>query len=124
MFVDAINAIVTTGIQEIIQQIMNGSCELAKVRIHQIAKVSENVLSSIGMELNLLSPLITDSSMRNAITVSSNEKVLNWYDLNEKNEPVDIILSLPEEKLSHWEPLLRLMLNQRINTLEARPART
>lgn len=124
MFVDAINAIVTTGIQEIIQQIMNGSCELAKVRIHQIAKVSENVLSSIGMELNLLSPLITDSSMRNAITVSSNEKVLNWYDLNEKNEPVDIILSLPEEKLSHWEPLLRLMLNQLINTLEARPART
>lgn len=44
--------------------------------------------------------------------------------LMKKNEPVDIILSLPEEKLSHWEPLLRLMLNQLINTLEARPART
>lgn len=103
MFVDAINAIVTTGIQEIIQQIMNGSCELAKVRIHQIAKVSENVLSSIGMELNLLSPLITDSSMRNAITVSSNEKELkrcdnqSLEDLRHRNN-ANVLFTFPSEK--------------------------
>ena len=42
--------------------------------------------------------LVADPAMRDALTVSDNGKILDWDDLNVENEPIDIILSLPEEK--------------------------
>ena len=121
-FVDAITAILTTEIPKIMQEIADGSCELAKAYINKLGETNEKVVANIGMDLNALAPLVADPAMRDALTVSDNGKILDWDDLNVENEPIDIILSLPEEKLSQWEPLIRLMVNQLIKSLEMRPA--
>lgn len=38
--------------------------------------------------------------------------------------PIDVFISVPESKLDYYKPILRLMANQLIRTLEQRPQRT
>lgn len=123
-FVDALCSIIHTGVTELLQEIEEGSCELAKTYAKKLSEVGEKVIGNIGMELSKLAPLIGDSAMRDSLLVSDGDNVLDWYEIGASAEPVDVILSLPEEKLSRWEPMIRLMINQLITALYTRPART
>lgn len=106
---------------------MQSSNETAKFFVNKLSEVQEKVMGNIGMELDNLATLVTDSRIRDVFTVNGDEKpekLLDWADLNKNAEPFDVILCIPEYKLERWEPMIRLMVNQLIRSLERRPLRT
>jgi len=76
------------------------------------------------MELSNLASLVTDPAVIDAFSPKEGCDLLNWSDLNTATEPFDVILTVPEANLERWRPMLLLMINQLIKSLEKRPQRT
>lgn len=116
-----------TPVTEMIKNIMQDDAEeatLAKIFINKLTDVDPKIVSNIGMELNRLAFFVADQNLMDLLTPTENDDLLDWYEISTSSEPVDVIISVPESKLDYYKPILRLMANQLIKTLEQRPQRT
>lgn len=123
-FIEAMEEIQSSSIQDILDKIMKSEDPVATIFLSKLAEVNGNVLVNIGLELSNLASLITDESILEMLMIKKGRSILDWTELNTSKKPVDIILTIPEEKLERWRPMLLLMLNQMIRTLEKRQQRT
>lgn len=123
-FLETMAAIQLSPITDIIEDIMDDDNFEAKIYISKLVEVREHVIGNTGMELSNLAVLATDPAIISAFYVDKGCNILDWRELNTTTEPCDIILEIPEENLERWEPMILLMLNQLIKSLEQRPPRT
>lgn len=123
-FIDTISWVVNTEILEVLSTILESDDTEAKLFVKELGSVPKKVIRNIGMELSSLVPLIANSAMRNAFSPDDTHQTLSWGKLNSLTEPLDTLLLIPEADLAQWEPMLRIMIEQLIRTLERRPART
>lgn len=123
-FVETIVEIQISPILDIIDEIMEDDNLIAKTYISKLSNVQDKVLCNIGMELSNLAALVTDSAVLTALSPEERFDVLDWSQLNTSSEPFDVILKIPEANLERWRPMLLLMVNQLIKSLEQRPQRT
>jgi type IV secretion system protein VirD4 len=122
-FIDSMIMIQTMNVYELIKEIMEQGSASAKMFVNKIKGQKPEVLAGIGMDLARLVTFATDTRIGAALTSKGRTKddMIDWNDLNFSNEPYDIILEIPENKLDQWEPMTTLMINQLVKTLEQRP---
>lgn len=116
-----------TPVTEMIKKIMQDDAEeaaLAKIFINKLTDVDPKIISNIGMELNQLAFFAADQDLMALMVPTEDNDLLDWYAISTSSEPIDVIISVPESKLDYYKPILRLMVNQLIKTLEQRPQRT
>ena len=120
-FLDTMVQIQTRSIGEIIDDVCSSENDTAKIYMNKLDEVHGNVISNIGMELSNLAIFVTDSAIRSVLPVANGEnKLLDWQEFNTSQEPVDVILTIPEVTIERSAPMIRLMVNQLIKTLEQR----
>lgn len=120
-FLDTMIQIQTRPIGEIIDDVSSGGNEAAKIYMNKLGETQEKVISNIGMELSNLAIFVTDFAIKNILPVISGEdKLLDWQKFNTMQEPIDVILTIPEVSIERSAPMIRLMINQLIKTLEQR----
>lgn len=123
-FAETMLAIQTSSVLDIIDEIMEDDNITAKVYMNKLREVQEKVLSNVGMELSNLASLVTDPAVIDALSPREGCDLLDWAELNTPTEPFDVILEIPEANLERWRPMLLLMINQLVKSLERRPQRT
>ena len=123
-FVETMVAVQLSSITSMIDEIMGDDDDAAKAYISKLHDVQDKVIGNIGMELSDLAALVTDPAIINILCTDGEPGQIDWDSLNTTREPFDIILEFPEANLERWEPLMRLMINQLIKSLEQRPQRT
>ena len=120
-FLDTMVQIQTRPIGEIIDDVCSGGSDNAQIYMNKLDEVQGNVISNIGMELSNLAIFVTDSAIKNVLPVTAEESnFLDWQKFNTSQEPVDVILTIPEVTIERSAPMIRLMVNQLIKTLEQR----
>ena len=120
-FVDTMAQIQTRPIGEIIEDVCSSDNNTAAVYMNKLSEVQGNVISNIGMELSNLAIFVTDSAIRDVLPTTAEENnLLDWKELNVSQEPMDVILTIPEVTIERSSPMIRLMINQLIKTLEQR----
>jgi type IV secretion system protein VirD4 len=123
-FVDTMLEIQISSITDIIEEIKNDDNIAAKIYMSKLNDVQDKVVGNTGMELSNLAALVTDPAILNIFCVDEKCGQIDWADLNTATEPFDIILVFSEANMERWGPLMKLMLNQLIKSLEQRPPRT
>lgn len=126
-FPEIMMLILNTPVTEMIKNIMQDDVEeatLAKIFINKLTDVDPKIVSNIGMELNRLAFFVADQNLMDLLTPTENDDLLDWEAISKSVEPIDVFISVPESKLDYYKPILRLMANQLIRTLEQRPQRT
>ena len=89
--------------------------------MNKLSEVQGNIINNIGMELSNLAIFVTDSAIRDVLPTATEENsLLDWQELNVSQEPIDVILTIPEVTIERTSPMIRLMVNQLIKTLEQR----
>lgn len=82
------------------------------------------VIAGIGMEItNGLALLSASPATYNAFAANESRVMLEWERFNNAEEPFDVILVFPEDKLVAERALLCVMVNQLIETLMRRSLR-
>lgn len=123
-FIETMLEIQISTIMDVIDEIMEDDNIEARVYISKLRETQEKVLCNIGMELSNLAALVTDLAVTDALTADEGADLLDWLELNTATEPFDVILEIPEANLERWKPMVLLMVNQLIKSLEQRPERT
>lgn len=120
-FLDTMAQIQIQSIREVIEEICSSTNETAKIYVNKLSEVQENVVGNIGMELSNLAIFVTDSAIRDVLPTTVEENnLLDWQELSISREPTDVILTIPEVTIERSAPMIRLMVNQLIKTLEQR----
>lgn len=121
-FLDTMVEIQTRPIGEIIGAVCSIENNIAAVYMNKLSEVQGNVIGNIGMELSNLAIFVTDPAIRDVLpTTAEEDYLLDWQDLNTLREPKDVILTIPEVIIERAAPMIRLIVNQLIKTLEQRP---
>lgn len=122
-FYDAIDCVTSLPLEKLFEKINQSGNTAAQKYIRSFQGKDYLADSEMLMDINetldtYLMDFINDLHIKNALTPSDNS--INWEkDLNEYN----IFLSVPEDRIEQWGPLLSVMLTQLIRTLERRPER-
>lgn len=120
-FVDTMVQIQTRPIGDVIEDVCSSNNDIARIYMNKLSEVQGNVISNIGMELSNLAIFVTDSAIRDVLpTTAEKNNLLDWQELNISQEPMDVILTIPEVTIERSAPMIRLMVNQLIKTLEER----
>ena len=123
-FVDTMVELQNTPVVDMIREVVENGSSVAKSYMTLLQGVQEKVLSNIGMEISNLVSLVADLAIMESLSPAEEVPLLDWEILNTSVEPVDVILEIPETCLDRWKPVVVLMLNQLVKTLEQRPSRT
>lgn len=120
IFTDAVLSTMSTPLDKLIDNICEYGSDTSRIFINNF--IGDTTLSDskflvgIMQEItNRLSIFATDLRVINALTPSENQ--LRWTDL----ESHSIFLSVPEDRLEQYGPVLTMMMTQLIRTLERRP---
>lgn len=116
-FSETMTAVQYYSAKHLIDEIDSGTNTAAKLFIGKLKDLKKSTLANIDMDLTDLAILTADS----AFCIEKNSNILDWNILNTSKGPVTIVLSLPEENLDVWEPMVKLMFNQLMKTLQRRP---
>jgi type IV secretion system protein VirD4 len=91
-------------------------CEAARLYMSQFATLEGKTLAGVFAELsNHIMLFATDEHIKSAL---SKETTISPEDLE---RGIDIFLSIPEDKLDQWKPLVTLITNQFLKHFERRP---
>ena len=123
-FIETMSKIQLTFITEMIDVIKDSDNMIAKVYMNKLKEVQKKVITNIGMELSNIAGFVTDPAIYNVFRPDAERDLIDWADLNSTTEPLDIILEFPEVNLERWEPMILLVINQLIKSLEQRSERT
>ena len=119
-FVDTISEILSKPVDLHIKYILNETrSPAARFYMSQFATLEGKTLAGIFAELsNHIMIFATDRHVKAAL---SKENIITPQDLE---HGIDVFLSIPEDKLDQWKPLLTLITNQFLKHFERRPERT
>lgn len=123
-FHDAIIAINELSITDTIGKVMDEGSTFARAYMSQLSGVQEKVILNIGMEISSLAVFATDPMVLDALSVDRIHELLDWQEIFTAQEPTDVILVIPESRIEQWRPMVLLMINQLIKSLEQRKERT
>lgn len=115
-FSETMTAVQYYSAKRLIDEIDNGTNTSAKLFIGKLKDLKKSTLANIDMDLTDLAIFTADSTLY----VKRDSKILDWNILNTSTNPVTIILSLPEENLDVWAPMVKLIFNQMTKTLQRR----
>jgi type IV secretory pathway TraG/TraD family ATPase VirD4 len=115
-FSETMTAVQYYSAKQLIDEINSGTNMAAKLFIGKLKDLKKSTLANIDMDLTDLAILAADSAFCGA----RDTDILDWSILNISEKPVMIVLSLPEENLDVWEPMVKLMFNQMTRTLQRR----
>lgn len=100
--------------ENVIDEIRNSNCDIAKVYILQYANLKDTTLAGIYSELvSHLVLFVTDLEISNAL---QRENIITPEDLETGN----IFIEIPEEKLEQWRPMLTICVNLFLKAFERR----
>jgi type IV secretory pathway TraG/TraD family ATPase VirD4 len=119
-FVETITFVANSSVEEIVEEVNRGSNATATMFISKFNGLKTETISGVGMDFAGLSIYAADSRLEKALGCKEEGNEIKWSDLNNLTEPLNIVLQFPEEKLSVWEPMIKLMIEQLIKTLEQR----
>jgi type IV secretion system protein VirD4 len=122
-FIETITYVSFATVRDIIAQVMDSENIAAKIFMNKFVDVPEKTIDGIGMELSGLAVWVTDPAIVRSFSAKGDDYI-DWAELNTTKEPFDIMLVLPEANLERWAPMITLMLNQLIKSLERRTHRT
>ena len=115
-FIESMVKIVSTPIQSLLRDIMDGDNILAKMFVAQLVEQKTETLSGIATELtNKIMLFATDPAIAGAL---ARPQKITPYDLE---NGFDVFISIPEHKLEQWKSLLTLINNQFLKHFEKRP---
>jgi type IV secretion system protein VirD4 len=107
--------------KDLIEEIEESGSATAQLFIGKLKNLSKKTLACIDMELADLTIFAADSHIASALRAKEFPGVIDWNILNTSTTPLNIVLQIPEENLEVWAPLIKLLMNQLIRTLERRP---
>lgn len=114
-FIQSIERIQTTPVQEMIQEITESDCLEAKLFCNQFVGMDIKTLSGIFTEVsNSIMIFATDKQLKNAL--SKSEFVVP----EDLENGTDIYICIDEHKLEQWKSLLTLIVNQFLKHFERR----
>jgi len=114
-FIQSMEKIVSTPIQTLIGQIMDGDSTLAKMFVAQLVDQKAETLSGIATELsNKIMLFATDPAIAGAL---ARPQKITPHDLE---NGFDVFINIPEHKLEQWKSLLTLINNQFLKHFEKR----
>ena len=119
-FIEAMKDIQFSSVKKMIKTIKGSNNNIAQMFVSKLKGLKPETLAGIGMDLTDLAILAADPLIGAALSSEGKESVIDWNDLNTATEPIIIVLQLPEENLDTWEPLVKLLINQLIRTLQHR----
>lgn len=118
-FIDDVSNIMTTPPVELIAKISKSKNPITRSFVNNFIGTdnSDNkLLVGIGQEIiNQLSIIVSDPRVRKALSPS--DKQIQWTDLKD----CSIFLSVPEDRLEHYSPVVTMIITQLIRSLERRP---
>lgn len=103
---------------------MASGSSLAMAYMSKLSGVQEKVILNIGMEIGNLAVFAADPIILDAFSVDGKNGLLDWQEISTAQEPTDVILVIPESRIERWRPMILLMVNQLIKSLEQRKERT
>lgn len=115
-FSETMTAVQYYSAKQLIEEINCGTNTAAKLFIGKLKDLKKSTLANVDMDLTDLAILTADTSL----CVERDSNILDWNILNTSEKPVTIVLSLPEENLDVWEPMVKLMFNQLTKSLQRR----
>ena len=114
-FVESMAKIVSTPIQSLLKEIMDGENILAKMFVAQLVDQKAETLAGIATELsNKIMLFATDPAIAGAL---GRAEKISPYDLE---NGYDVFIQIPEHKLEQWKPLLTIINNQFLKHFEKR----
>lgn len=125
-------AVLNKSVPDLIKTIMGSNNEGAKFEMTQSRNLSAEmfiskiqglkpeIMAGIGMDFGEFVALAVDPLIKSVFCTEEKTDIINWNDFNSNDHVYDVILQIPERKLEQWEPMITLMLNQLIKTLEHR----
>jgi len=119
-FVNTITEILSKPVDLHVKYILNETrSPTARFHFSQFATLEDKTLAGIFAELsNHIMIFATDRHVKAAL---SKESIITPQDLE---HGIDVFLSIPEDKLDQWRPLLTLITNQFLKHFERRPENT
>jgi type IV secretory pathway TraG/TraD family ATPase VirD4 len=128
-FIDVIMIIMSTPPAKLIKEIADSGYVDALIYVNNFITVVEDkdgtctivvedskFLTGVCQELtNKLSIFVTEPRLRRTLIPS--DKQMRWEDMDTHN----IFISVPQDRLEQYSPLLAMMITQAIRTLERRP---
>jgi len=119
-FVDTMTEILSKPVDLHIKYILMGTRSTAsRLYISQFATLEGKTLGGIFAELS--SNIIIFTADRHIMAALRKENIITPRDLE---HGIDVFLSIPEDKLEQWRPLLTLITNQFLKHFERRPEKT
>lgn len=123
-FIETMERINSSSTTETIDSIMTGVDSTAKCFVSKFKEMDPKTIAGIGMELvNSLSSFAASKAFRDAFSASPEKELLDWDNLNAE-DPFDVILVLPEDKLNVLSSVYRVMVSQMVTSLARRKRRT
>jgi len=114
-FLETIELIQSTPIQELINDIHRSLSQEARYFVNQFIGMDMKTLASIYSELaNKIMPFATDPNIKACLTQS---RYITPMDIE---DGYDIYLTIPEDKIEQWKGLLTLITNQFLKHFERR----
>jgi type IV secretion system protein VirD4 len=118
-FIETVQAILSKPVDWHVKYIFEVGDELTKCYMSQFVNLKMETLAGVFAELsNNLMLFATDKDVMAALPKENN---INPEDLE---AGIDIFLSIPEDKLDQWKPLLTLIVNQFLKHFERRSEKT
>lgn len=114
-------ALQSSSVEELLDETSDSENQIAMMLVSKLKGLSRKVLAGIGMELAQLAILAADPLLFRALGGEEDAPLIDWTELNATTEPLTIVLQIPEAKLEVWSPMVMLVVNQLIRTLEGRP---
>lgn len=120
-FINVMEIIKMSDLQELIKQIWNSSDDMAKAFVNQTIIDSEKMFAGISEELmNHIRIFVTDSTIREAFTSSDDkpDNIIRWEGFE---EGVSVIIRIDQRDLARWGRVLNLIVSQLMSYLMGRP---
>ena len=119
-FVDTITEILSKPLDLHIKYILKGTrSPAARLHMSQFATLEGKTLAGIFAELS--NHIMIFAADRHIMAALRKENIITPQDLE---DGIDVFLSIPEDKLDQWRPLLTLITNQFLKHFERRPEKT
>lgn len=125
-FTDTMLIVQANTIGQLVHEIFDDYSEdsdtvsIAQLYFSKLRGMKPEIQAGIAMDHAKLIPLAVDKRIMKAFTVEAEADIIDWADFNSNDDVYDVILEIPEDKLEQWSPMVTLMLNQLVTSLERR----
>lgn len=121
-FSEAVLFLYETSSDDLFRKIRCSSCDAAKYLIKNLREIKNEQLAGITSEIDAyIRGFVTDLGSLKALSRDNYPYVFNWRDIVMAEQPVHVFLCMEQNRLEHWDGMIRMMITQLIRQLECRP---